>query len=107
VLSVTGNVFITHPPQETPYREHYFFQFIAVSKHPTKDKRTPHRINVWVPADALEKAREILQPGEMIFVRHGNLDSKAMETGAVVSTVRTTWSDIEHMLRVPGRERHV
>lgn len=108
MLSVSGNIFIptTSQVKETKYKEGYFFSFIAVSKHPTQEKRVPHLVNVYVPSKNIDKAREYIKPGEMISIRHGDLNGKQPEgSNSIFSEVRTTWNNIEFLTRIPRKER--
>ena len=106
-LSVTGNVFIKPGTQitENKYKQATYFNFIAISKHPFREQRTPHKISVYVPDDKLDRARQVLKAGEMIYIRHADLDGNQTDQGAVMTEVKTAWKDIEHMIKVPGKEK--
>jgi hypothetical protein len=106
-LSVTGNIFIQPSAQiqEKKYKQAVYFSFVAVSKHPYKEIRTPHKISIYVPDDKLERARQVIRPGEMIYIRHGDLDATLTDQGAVMAEVKTDWKSIEHMTKVPGKEK--
>jgi len=106
-LSVTGNVYIKPNSLvvENKYKAATYFNFVAVSKHPFKEDRTPHKISVYVPDDKLERARLVLKPGEMIYIRHGDLEATQTAAGAVMAEVKTAWQNIEHMKKIPEKEK--
>jgi len=107
MLTVVGNIFIpgSSPVEEKKWKSAVYFTFTAVSKHPTQEgKHCYHKVSIYVPDEHVERARQIIKPGEMLFLRHADLDGRQSEQGAVFSEVKTTWNNIEHMVKVPARK---
>ena len=105
-LSVHGNIYITKQEiQEKKWKKGVFFEFRAVSKHPSKDTRTPHKVTIFVPNEKLERARQVIKPGQMLGIRHAELDGYEHESGTIYSQVRANWNHLEVLRVVPSKER--
>ena len=106
-LTAHGNIYITaQEVREKKWTHGSFFEFEAVSKHPTKDKKIPHKISVFVPDEKLERAREVFKSGQMLGLRHAELDTyKYEETGAIYATIRASWKDLEILKVAPTKEK--
>ena len=108
MLSVTGLILI-HPQADINAKhleKGSYFSFTGISKHPFKDERTSHNINIYVPKDKLTKAKELLVPNQMVFIRHGDLESyQPSPTSSIVSNVKTNWSNIEILTKTFRKDK--
>jgi len=108
MLAVSGLIII-HPTldittNKTPAG--YYFSFIGISKHPFKDKRSSHKINIFVPKEKFKIAENLLIKSQMIFIRHGDLDGhQPIANSTIFSSIQTRWNSIEILTKTFRKEK--
>ena len=91
--------------EEKVFNNVYYFRFNLISKNPYKDQRNYVKVNISIPFDYIEQAREALQPGKALHIRIGELSGNKSDKGYVFMEVKTKWKWIEPIKALPTKER--
>lgn len=105
MLTVSGVVYISKAPDIRVLDTGAFFNLVVIGKNPYKQSREYYKIAVWVPKDALLRARERLIEGTNIWIRLGELRGVKVEDKIYMQDVKTEWKWIEILARTLKPER--
>jgi len=95
MLSVSGIVFIAEQPEIKQAKNGAYFNIQGVAKDPYKEGRKWYRVAVYVPADHVATATDVLAAGKTIQIRIGELDGTKNEKGFIFCQTKTNWEWIE------------
>jgi len=82
-----------------------YISFVLVTKDPYKNKRHHNKINLQVPIEFLEKARESIKVGKGLQIRLGEIAGYKGASGYISTTINTKWKWVESIKAIPNQER--
>lgn len=82
-----------------------YFNLVLISKDPFQNKRHYYKVNISVPPEVLQEARESLLPGRPLQVRIGELNGWRSDKGYISVDIKTRWQWVEVLKALPGKER--
>jgi hypothetical protein len=82
-----------------------WFNFVVIAKDPYREIRHYYKISMHVPIEYIDLARDAIQVGKFIQIRHGELAGRRLDSGTIFMTVSTKWKWIESIKALPGPDR--
>lgn len=90
---------------ESQFGNFIYISFVVITKDPYKSKRHFNKVNLQVPMEYIEQARESIKPGKGIQVRIGELTGNKSSSGYIHMSINTKWKWVEPIKALPTQER--